>query len=197
MKISKKTIFAVVIGLSLLALVITPALAQPDIGVGLEDVQTQTQYSDQELTVTIGKIIKLVLGFLGLIALILFIVGGFKWMTSGGNEENISEAKKLMSAAIVGLFIIIIAYAATTFIINRLTGTVASSCETGQVRCVEKGVAKTIANGGVTGKYIECVDEVWDVSTRNSCGVNSGGGPAKICEVGRIAANITGLGCVQ
>ena len=72
----------------------------------------------------IGNVIKFVLGFLGIIAVILIITGGFMWMTSMGNPEKVSQAAKLMANAAIGLLIIIGAYAITFFIIQAITGTI-------------------------------------------------------------------------
>jgi len=41
-------------------------------------------------------------------------------MASGGNEEKIKGAKKLMGAAVIGLIIIVLAYAIATFVIGNL-----------------------------------------------------------------------------
>lgn len=158
MQLSKKTILASLLSIAIFALALSPALAQPETTEGLDIVQQETGYSTQDLVTTVGKIVKLVLGFLGLIALILFIVGGFKWMTSGGNEESIAEAKKLMSAAVVGLFIIIIAYAATTFIVNKLSETI-GECSEGQVKCGDDG----------TSLYVCGSDEKWPENTSAAC----------------------------
>jgi hypothetical protein len=46
---------------------------------------------------------------LGVIAVILVLWGGFKWMTAAGNEDGITEAKKLMGAGVIGLVIILAA----------------------------------------------------------------------------------------
>ncbi len=66
----------------------------------------------------VSIIIKLVLGFLGVIFVVLIIYSGFNWMTSAGNEEKISTAKKTMVAAIIGLTIILAAYAITYFVLD-------------------------------------------------------------------------------
>lgn len=68
----------------------------------------------------VGQIIRIVLGFMGLVLVILILVGGFRWMTSGGNEETIKNAKGLMSNAVIGLVIVILAYAIAWFVITRL-----------------------------------------------------------------------------
>ena len=80
--------------------------------------------SDDLMTV-IGRVIKWALGFLGLGATAIIIVGGFKWMTSGGNEDQIAAAKKLMTNGIIGLVIIILAYTISHFVINALTTKIA------------------------------------------------------------------------
>jgi hypothetical protein len=45
---------------------------------------------------------------------------GFKWMTAGGNEDDVATAKKMITAAVVGLVIIMSSYAITTFVISSL-----------------------------------------------------------------------------
>jgi type IV secretory pathway VirB2 component (pilin) len=64
------------------------------------------------------NVIQTLLGILGILALIIILIGGFKWMTAGGNEENIASAKKTIAAGIIGLIIIFFAYAIVAFIFN-------------------------------------------------------------------------------
>jgi len=44
--------------------------------------------------------------------------GGFLWMTAAGNEQQIEKAKKILTSSVVGLVIVILAYALSLFIIN-------------------------------------------------------------------------------
>jgi Zn-dependent protease with chaperone function len=69
----------------------------------------------------IVDIIKTVLGFLGIIATVIILFAGFKWMTSGGNEENVTSAKKMLIAGVIGLVIILFSYALATFILKYLS----------------------------------------------------------------------------
>lgn len=69
---------------------------------------------------TISAIIKLAMGFLGIIAVIIILLGGFKWMTSGGNDEKVKKAKQLIFQGIIGLVIVLSAYAIATFVITSI-----------------------------------------------------------------------------
>lgn len=78
-------------------------------GLGISDVR-----------VTIARIIRVAMGLLGIVAVVIVLIGGFTWMTAGGNEEKVGEAKKWIFAGIVGLAIILSAYAIASFVINNL-----------------------------------------------------------------------------
>lgn len=73
-----------------------------------------------DLQDTIGYIIRAALGFLGIIAVVIILIGGFKWMTAQGSEDKVQEAKKLIIAGIIGLAIILSAYAIASFVIEQL-----------------------------------------------------------------------------
>ena len=79
-------------------------------------------------TAQIGEVMDVVikgfLGLLGMIFIVLVIVAGYNWMTAGGDESKVDKAKKLISRAIIGLIIIIAAYAITAFVFTALDGVV-------------------------------------------------------------------------
>lgn len=85
-----------------------------------EDFRGATGLGEADLESTIGNIINVVLGFLGIVAVVIVLLGGFKWMTAGGNDEKVAEAKKLLVAGVIGLAIILSAYAITSFVISSL-----------------------------------------------------------------------------
>lgn len=68
----------------------------------------------------IGSILNVVLGFLGILLLVYLLWGGFKWMTSGGSDEGVTQAKEMIRNAIIGLIIIVAAYAISTFVLESL-----------------------------------------------------------------------------
>jgi hypothetical protein len=76
-----------------------------------------------DLESTVITIIQWVLGFLGLIAVIMIIWGVVGALTAGGNEDKFAFAKKTIIAAIVGLVVILIAWAIVTFVV-KTTATV-------------------------------------------------------------------------
>lgn len=65
------------------------------------------------------RIIQILMGLLGIIAVVLILVGGFKWMTAMGNEDKVAEAKKLLGAGVIGLLIVLAAWALAMFVISR------------------------------------------------------------------------------
>lgn len=70
----------------------------------------------------IQVVISAFLGLLGIIFLVLIIFAGYNWMTAGGDEEKVAKAKETLSRAIIGLIIIIAAYAITYFVFTNLPG---------------------------------------------------------------------------
>jgi uncharacterized membrane protein len=80
-------------------------------------------YGSVNTTETIGtyignNIIKPALGVVGLIFLLLMIYAGFLWMTGGGNATQVSKAKDIMIAAVLGTIIVSAAYAITNFVFD-------------------------------------------------------------------------------
>lgn len=96
---------------------VAPAFAQTD---GLETVRGSAGYADTDITTIIGTIINVVLGFLGVVFLLLLIYSGFTWMTAGGDDERVKKAKKTLINATVGIIITVSAYAIATFIMSAL-----------------------------------------------------------------------------
>lgn len=71
-----------------------------------------------DLRTTVTNIINWVLGLLGIVAVIMILYGGFMWLTAGGSEDRITSAKKIISAAVVGLVIILLAWAIVNFVLG-------------------------------------------------------------------------------
>jgi len=73
----------------------------------------------------IARVINVVLTFMGILFISLMIYAGITWMTAGGEQEKVNKARDIIKAAIMGLIIVIAAYAITFFIFRSLTEAVA------------------------------------------------------------------------
>jgi len=71
-------------------------------------------------TVTIGNIIKGLLGLAGTLTIIMMVYGGLLLMTASGNEKTIGKAKQIIVWTAIGLVIIFSSYAILTFIFTNL-----------------------------------------------------------------------------
>jgi len=92
---------------------------------GLKDVapaygQTGTPSASYDIRIMIARIIKIVLELLGIIALVIILAAGFRWMTAGGDEEKVTTSKKQLVNGLIGLVIILAAFSIATFVLNRL-----------------------------------------------------------------------------
>ncbi len=79
-----------------------------------------TKKEDRDIDKIIGNVIFQIFSFVGVIFLILMVYGGFLWMTAAGSEEKTTKAKKLLTAALVGIIIVVGAGAVSYFVINFL-----------------------------------------------------------------------------
>lgn len=78
-----------------------------------------TEVADVSVAEMAGIVIQAILALLGVIFLILTIYGGIIWMTAAGNDQRIDKAKKIIINSVIGLVIIVSAYAITAFIGSR------------------------------------------------------------------------------
>lgn len=90
---------------------------------GLTDqVQTNTGLASTDIRLVVANIIRVAFGLLGVVFLIIVLYAGFVWMTAGGNDEKIASAKKIMFNGIIGMAVMLSAYAIVSFVISKLLG---------------------------------------------------------------------------
>ncbi len=87
---------------------------------GVDAISNDIKLGSGDVRETAARIINVALSFLGIIAVVIVLLGGFKYMVSGGNEEKTAEAKNLIVSGIIGLAIILSAWAITSFVIGQL-----------------------------------------------------------------------------
>ncbi|HPD08099.1 MAG TPA: hypothetical protein P5194_01190 [Patescibacteria group bacterium] len=87
------------------------------------DSNVYSPYTNEDtLLNNVASIIKVVLGLLGTIFVILMIYAGILWMTAGGNDTQVKKAQNIIQRAVIGLIIVVLAYAITYFIFKELGG---------------------------------------------------------------------------
>src|SRR3989339_619311 len=86
---------------------------------GLTELSS-TGLSQEDPRIIVAKVIKIILSFLGILFLSLVIYGGFLWMIAGGSDQKQEKARKTLVSAVIGLVIVLSAYAITSFVITRL-----------------------------------------------------------------------------
>lgn len=89
----------------------------PDLGT---EYAGQIGLGGQDIRTTVASIIRTAMGLLGIVAVVIILIGGFTWMTAGGNDDKVGEAKKWIFSGIIGLAIILSAYALSSYVINEL-----------------------------------------------------------------------------
>ena len=96
-----------------------------DTGLGSDEAGA----TNDDLYGRIAALINIVLGFLGIIAVILIIAAGFKWMTAGGNEEEVKKARDNIKNAVIGLAIVLGSYVIVNFAVSQVSRAVREGSE--------------------------------------------------------------------
>lgn len=109
------------INLLLALFLFTKPVSAQVLDIGLKDAaETGAGYSNGNLEVSIGYFIKIFIGVLGIIFLLLSIYAGITWMTAMGEAKKVETAKATLARAVIGLTIVMSAYAISSFIVTNL-----------------------------------------------------------------------------
>lgn len=68
------------------------------------------------------RITNILLFLIGVLSVIMLIIGGLRYVLSGGNQQAVGAAKNTILYAIVGLIVAILSYAIINFVITSFTG---------------------------------------------------------------------------
>lgn len=86
------------------------------------DIFTETgQLGDASLTDLVKTGLNIFFAILGVIAVVIILWAGFKWMTAQGEPDKIKDAKNMIYGGISGLVIVFLALAITNFVIDVLS----------------------------------------------------------------------------
>lgn len=87
---------------------------------GTGDNPVTSGASSDRLFVFIGYLINIAFGLLGIIFVGLTLYAGWLWMTAQGDTKQVDKAKSVLTQAIIGLVILVLAYSITGFVMNAL-----------------------------------------------------------------------------
>lgn len=73
------------------------------------------------LASVIGGIVNFFLGFVGLVAVLILIYGGFTMITSAGDADKFAEGRKMIIYAIIGIVIIVVSWTVVGTLLEGLT----------------------------------------------------------------------------
>lgn len=137
-----------------------------------ETAKTAGLETTDNLPIIIGNVIGTALSMVAVIFFAIMIYGGFVWMTAHGNEEDTKKALNAITAAIIGIIIVLASYAITNFVFK--------SIKTGDV-----GGGGGDAGTVVTDANKECntAHAGWTCNTIDMCSnvTSSTGNPATDC----------------
>lgn len=102
------------------------------------------------------NVAQFIFGISGSVALLMFIWGGFLWLSSTGSAEKVKQGQAVITGAVVGLIIIFGAYVGVQFIISALGVTMVSGARCGSGE--EAGLSVQTGNPAATSTSgLECI----------------------------------------
>lgn len=83
--------------------------------------QDSTTNPATRINTTVDNVINLLSIAVGIAAVIMLILGGFRYVTSSGNQETVKAAKNTITYALIGLVIVALAQLIVNFVLNKAT----------------------------------------------------------------------------
>jgi hypothetical protein len=121
--LKKFSIFAQFFALTMIlaaTISLCPPAAGADIDIGYNYAKNIGLGENDPKQIIVG-VIQVILGFLGLLAVIMILYGGFKWMLSRGDEGEVESARKVIVAGVIGLLIVLAAWGISVWVIEIIS----------------------------------------------------------------------------
>ena len=123
MKRYRKTLVAAALSLAVAAVAVVMPIALPSASAqftkGLEAARTQ-EMSTKPIGTTIGEVVNIFLYFVGAVAVIVVIWGGFQYVTSAGDSNKVKTAKSTIMYAVIGVAVALLSYAIVDFVFGKI-----------------------------------------------------------------------------
>ena len=98
------------------------AQASSSVEEGLGEAGLAAGYTTNlELTTIVANIISVVLGLTGIAFVVILVYAGILYLTAAGEEANVKKAKGLITNSVIGIIIIVSAYAIASYVFTALT----------------------------------------------------------------------------
>jgi cytochrome bd-type quinol oxidase subunit 2 len=98
-------------------------------GVNLNDAGQCDVNSSNQVTNAIRLAVNIFSLVVGIAAVIMILVGGLKYITSGGDSANTASAKSTILYAVIGLVIVVLAQVIVRFVVSGSSGTLKAKCD--------------------------------------------------------------------
>jgi len=91
------------------------------ISFSLPDASVLNPLGTTSPTEVLGRILSIIFGILGTIALVMFVFAGILWMTAIGQSEQVDKAKKILIWSSFGILLILGSYGIVSFVLQAFT----------------------------------------------------------------------------
>lgn len=125
----------------------------------------------------VGNVVSIALSMIGIVFFLLILYAGFNWMIARGNAEAVDKSKAIIEGAVIGLIIVMAAYAITNFVFTSL----------------DKGVATQ----GPTPSKLPCPAGSDTRCAGKIEGVSCGGSGPEVCKIDDFGDGAQTCGCVN
>ena len=75
------------------------------------DIVPNTIKPINDIVGIIRAVIQFILVVAFVLAFVMLLIGGIRWITAGGDEKGVAGARNMITAALIGLVIVLVAYA--------------------------------------------------------------------------------------
>lgn len=133
----KKMKYYLLLVLSVLTIAVVPLTQSYAAKIDIDDANQEnctnsggTQKTDKKgnkycdggnsLTVIFSTVTNILLFLVGAIAVIMLIIGGFRYVTSNGDQNSVTGAKNTIMYALIGIVVAFLAFAAVNFVTSQL-----------------------------------------------------------------------------
>lgn len=135
---------------------------------GYGEAKTAEQ-AETDLASKIGSVAGIVLSFLGVIYLFYVVYAGIQWMTAGGNEQQVENARDRIVRATIGMVIVVSAWGISSFIITKIQSKNNIGANERQISCDELNPQNAYILIYSCMDYATCIDSGGTVENNGTC----------------------------